>query len=210
MSRIPNAPDGASSTRPLYCPRCGQAGPDDPSATLCDRCGDTLRGQSYCGICERFWCLPAGSPCPKHDLPLEEHTGGDRPASEGTSAIDWVTIAQYGSAADVQGPRLRLESEGIPTFIEGERMGSLSVYNVATGGPKLQVPRELAADARVLLDQTWEGSKAAGEADDEYDELAPEPGARRKAVMRVIIILVLLFPPAAVLFLMLLFRLMGL
>ena len=39
--------------------------------------------------------------------------------------------------------------------LDGERMGSAAMYAVATGGVKLQVPDSLAADARVLLSQSW-------------------------------------------------------
>ena len=55
----------------------------------------------------------------------------------------------------VAGARIRLEAEGIPTFVEGERMGAPAMYRVATGGVKLQVPAEFAADARVILSQDW-------------------------------------------------------
>ena len=43
---------------------------------------------------------------------------------------------------------IRLEAEGIPTFVDGERMGSRSMYHVATGGVRLMVPDSLAPEPR--------------------------------------------------------------
>jgi hypothetical protein len=59
-----------------------------------------------------------------------------------------------------EAPRIRLEAEGIPTFVEGERMGARSMYHVATGGVKLKVPDNLASDARIILSQTWSATAA--------------------------------------------------
>ncbi len=73
--------------------------------------------------------------------------------------------------------RIRLEAEGIPTFVEGERMGAPSMYRVATGGVKLQVPADLSAEARILLDQEW--SWPDDELDhDEGDGVEDDPGSR--------------------------------
>jgi hypothetical protein len=52
-------------------------------------------------------------------------------------------------------PRSRLEAEGIPTFLEGERMGGPGMYGSATVGVKLQVPADRAAEARIILSQNW-------------------------------------------------------
>jgi hypothetical protein len=93
-----------------------------------------------------------------------------------------------------QGPRIRLEAEGIPAVLQGERMGSRSMYAVATGGLKLQVPRPLEADARVLLSQSWTSPVSDDDLDDAWEELAPEPGALRRRVMKGVIILLLLGP----------------
>ncbi len=184
-----------------YCPHCGNQDTKESSATLCERCGETLVEQSYCPVCERLWCEPAGVLCPKHDVPLEPASSLNPGGNSGGEPVDWATIARFDSVAAAQVPRLRLESEGIPTFLDGERMGTVSVYNIATGGVKLQVPSELMSEARILMSQTWEPPKGSGDdLDDAYDELAPEPGARRRALMRIIIVLILVFPPLWILF----------
>ena len=134
-------------------------------------------GQGYCPICERFWRLPAGGDVSQARGRLE--AAGPRrefPARDGP-ATRWVTVATFGDALKAKAPRIRLEAEGIPTFVEGARMGSHSMYPVATGGVRLQVPQPLAADARVVLSQTWAPVAAADDLDDAWDELAPEPGA---------------------------------
>src|SRR5262249_57396621 len=73
----------------------------------------------------------------------------------GGSAISWVTLMRFPDSLAATGARIRLDAEGIPTFIEGERMGAPAMYRVATGGVKLQVPVEFVADARVILSQDW-------------------------------------------------------
>jgi hypothetical protein len=105
-----------------------------------------------------------------------------------------VTVQTFADTLAAQAPRLRLEAEGIPTFLEGARMGGRSMYLVATGGVKLQVPQSLAADARVLLSQTWSPLPHHDDLDDAWDDLAPEPGAVRRSVMKGAI-LVILFGP---------------
>jgi hypothetical protein len=103
-------------------------------------------------------------------------------------------VGTFDDAIRAEAPRIRLESEGIPTFLEGERMGSMSMYQVATGGVKLQVPQPLLADARILLRQSWSADVVDDELDDAWDELAPAPGAFRRSVMTWMI-LFLLFGP---------------
>jgi hypothetical protein len=104
-----------------------------------------------------------------------------------------VTLRSFADALQAEAPRIRLESEGIPTFLEGERMGSPSMYQVATGGVKLQVPDSLVADARILLAQTW--SPAEGEdLDDAWDDLAPDTSATLRDLGRGLVFLVLLAP----------------
>jgi hypothetical protein len=71
------------------------------------------------------------------------------------AAISWVTLKRFPDSLAATGARIRLDAEGIPTFIEGERMGAPAMYRVATGGVKLQVPAEFVADARVILSQDW-------------------------------------------------------
>ncbi|MCA1685306.1 MAG: hypothetical protein LC745_04860, partial [Planctomycetia bacterium] len=111
----------------------------------------------------------------------------------GGTADRWVTVETFADALKAEAPRIRLEAEGIPTFVEGARMGSHSMYPVATGGVRLQVPRPLAADARVVLSQTW-GHVAADDLDDAWDELAAEPGSVRRRVMTAVILVILLGP----------------
>jgi hypothetical protein len=84
--------------------------------------------------------------------------------------ITWVTARRFPDTMAASGARIRLEAEGIPTFLEGERMGAPSMYRVATGGVKLQVPAELAADARIILAQDWSWPDDELETDD-----GPEP-----------------------------------
>lgn len=105
-----------------------------------------------------------------------------------------MTLRTFEDPLDAEALRLRLEAEGIPTFLEGSRMSSRSMYHVATGGTKLQVPEPLVADARILLNQTWRESPAGEDLEDAWDELAPETGLRRRRVMRGLI-LWLLFGP---------------
>jgi hypothetical protein len=178
-----------------FCPRCRGTVRED-GAALCAECGEALQPQGYCAVCEDFWPQVAGTPCPKHDVALEE--GAPRraefPSSAGGPAPRWVTVRTFDDASKAEAPRIRLESEGIPTFLEGERMGSMSMYQVATGGVKLQVPQPLLADARILLRQSWSADVVDDELEDAWDELAPAPGAFRRSVMTWMI-LFLLFGP---------------
>src|SRR5690606_13031314 len=106
---------------------------------------------------------------------------------------DWITVGRFGHPMQAEAPRLRLEAEGIPTFVDGARMGDHSIYQVATGGVQLQVPRPLVHEARVLLSQSWATiiPDDDDDLDDAWDDLAPEPGARLRALMRGAIVLVL-------------------
>jgi hypothetical protein len=181
---------------PRFCGRCDREVAVS-AATLCEECGERVIDQGYCPICERFWRLPAGDVCPKHEISLEH----DRPRVEfqpaGGQAMRWVTVETFGDALKAEAPRIRLEAEGIPTFVEGARMSSHSMYPVATGGARLQVPQPLAAEARVILSQTWAPVTPADDLDDAWEELTPEPGAVRRSVMKSVI-LVILFGPFVV------------
>lgn len=189
---------------PFYCPRCGNQKNETTSDGLCELCGERLARQSFCPVCERFWCEPPGTPCPKHEIPLEEFSEAEPAELMALASEGWETIARFDSVGLVHATRLRLEASGIPTFLDGERMGTISIYNIATGGIRLQVPRPLADEARRLLEQAHEPSNDFAELDedldDAFDELAPEPGARRRATMRVLILLILVFPPLWALF----------
>jgi hypothetical protein len=184
--------DGLSRVTTLrYCPRCDRE--TEPDEALCAVCGESTADQGFCPVCERSWCQPAGSDCPKHEIPLEDRP----PAVAGLEAVRWVTVARFADTLAAEAPRLRLEAEGIPSFLEGERMGQNTLYNVATGGVKLQVPVEQVADARVLLAQTWAPPAEPDDLDDAWEELAPAPWETRRRVMKVVI-LVILFGPVIV------------
>jgi hypothetical protein len=159
---------------PRYCPACKREA--DPAETICVHCGESLAEQSYCPVCENYWRKPAGDLCPKHDINLEESRSN--PAAAAVKSIGpappWVTVGIYQEAMNAEAVRIRLEAEGIPTFLEGSRMGSRSMYTVATGGVKLQVPEPLATDARILLAQSWSLPPAIDDLDDAWDDLAPE------------------------------------
>jgi hypothetical protein len=139
---------------PRFCPDCGRAR-DSTDGGLCDRCGSTLVVQGYCPICESRLRRPVGDLCPKHEVKLLADDSDARPRLPDGATITWVTAKRFPDSLAVAAARIRLEAEGIPTFVEGERMGAPSMYRVATGGVKLQVPAELAADARVILSQDW-------------------------------------------------------
>jgi hypothetical protein len=142
-------------TAPRYCPRCRLEQPDDLERRICPECGDALIPQGYCPVCEGHLLLPIGALCPKHDIVLEATPPGSVEAITPDEHIAWVTVTLLPNTLAAAVPRTRLEAEGIPTFVEGERMGSLGVYNVATRGVKLQVPAKWAAEARIILSQNW-------------------------------------------------------
>jgi hypothetical protein len=174
---------------PRFCPRCGrEAG---RHATLCDHCGEALRAQGYCAVCERFWRRPAGSDCPKHDIPLDDAPVA--PVHDEAARAPWVLLHIFPDTQAAEAPRLRLEAEGIPTFLEGSRMGSRSMYHIATGGVRLHVPEPLLADARILLAQSW-ALPIADDLDDAWENLGPEPGAGRRSFLEGLIVLLFLGP----------------
>jgi len=178
-----------------FCPGCRRAASDE-DLRLCAACGETLRIQGYCTTCEDYWPLLVGTPCPKHETPLEASAlrRAEFVTTSSGAVPRWVTVGTFADAMEAEARRIRLESEGIPTFLEGERMGSLSMYQVATGGVKLQVPQPLVADARILLRQSWSCEVEDDELDDAWDELAPAPGALRRSVMTWMLVFILVSP----------------
>jgi hypothetical protein len=52
-------------------------------------------------------------------------------------------------------PRIRLEAEGIRTFLDGERMGEPGMHAAAGRGVRLKVPAEQASEASRLLALDW-------------------------------------------------------
>jgi hypothetical protein len=147
-----------------------------------------------------LWPLAVDHLCPKHEIPLEPF----EPEADSTSRIAktprWTTVAVYPSPTQAAAPRLRLEAEGIPTFLDGERVGQLEILTVAGSGVKLQVPQEFDADARILLAQSWNplhtlSAELEDASDpDAFESLAPAPGTKRRSVMRLAIWIVLLAP----------------
>ena len=198
----------ANPAPPRYCPRCRSEGKSDGS--LCVDCGETLRDQAYCPICEGFWKLDPGADCPKHEVELldEAPPPPEVFASPGERA-SLVTVATFSHPNQANAPRIRLEAEGIPTFLDGERIAGNTLYQVATGGVRLQVPSSLASAARILISQSWSAPvEADDDLDDAWDDLGPEPGARRRAIMK-LAILVILFGPIVVALISMVSRLLG-
>jgi hypothetical protein len=189
---------GTKTIEPRYCPACRLQARETQDGALCAACGATLVVQGYCPVCEARWRLPVGASCPKHDIELvaEEPVKLTRLASG--RRISWVTVAKFPHTLAVAPACIRLEAEGIPTFVEGERMGSPSMYRVATGGVKLQVPAELAAEARVILSQDWSLPSDDSELDDLFDELLEEPAEERRPtrqwIVDAIVVAVLITP----------------
>lgn len=96
-------------------------------------------------------------------------------APEPTPIGRWVTVVTCGHPFAAEARRLRLEAEGIPTFLDDSRMGTDALYQVATGGIKLQVPIGLVDEARVLLAQSW-AIPPMDELDEAWEDLGPASG----------------------------------
>jgi hypothetical protein len=86
---------------------------------------------------------------------LEASPPTSREPAAGCNRGLWVTVTVFPTSLAAAVPRSRLEAEGIPTFLDGERMGSPGMYYGATRGVKLQVPANRLADARIILSQCW-------------------------------------------------------
>jgi hypothetical protein len=183
---------------PRFCPACGRAAGESAEGALCERCGSTLAIQGYCPICESRVRRRAGELCPKHDVPLLEVEVEERPRLPDGAPISWVTVRRFPDSLAVSPARIRLEAEGIPTFVEGERMGAPTMYRVATGGVKLQVPAEYVAEARVILSQEWSlPEEDLGLEDEEPDDIAEpshEVESPRAFLIEVLVVLALAIP----------------
>ena len=161
---------------PRFCRSCNRAHASERE--LCPDCGDRLEPQGYCPVCERFWTLPVGWDCPKHEIALEAAPPPKRRLSL-SGRDSWVTVASYIYPHQAEAARLRLDAEGIPSFLDGQRMAANTAYQFAVGGVRLQVPRSSQQDARILLAQSWSVPADDDEHEDEvdWDELpdaAPE------------------------------------
>ena len=111
--------------------------------------------QGFCPVCEHFWRLAVDALCPKHDILLEAGPPASGEPVTTDQVVCWVTVKEFPDSLSAAIPRSRLEAEGIPTFVAGERMAAPAMYRVATGGAKLQVPADQAAEARIILSQNW-------------------------------------------------------
>ena len=187
-----------------FCAACGQVAEDAAEGTLCLYCGNSLQLRGYCPICERRLNRTVGTMCPKHEVVLEPDEPGSKRRSFAVNTFSWVTVRRFPHSLAAEAARIRLEAEGIPTFVEGERMGSPAMYQVATNGVKLQVPAELVDEARVILAQSWSlpGDHADVEDDlDDFDDhkavpedALPEPSSTRLLIAEVLFILILITP----------------
>ena len=137
-----------------FCPGCGLDEFYDLAQPTCPECGDSLHSKGYCPVCERHWSLDSGALCPKHDLELETTPDAVEPQEKG-EYVPWVTAAVFPNSATAAILQSRLEAEGIPTLLDGERMGTAGMYLAVTRGVRLQVPADKAADARIILSQNW-------------------------------------------------------
>lgn len=178
--------DLVERSAPRFCGRCDVDVPAGEWA--CPTCGEAPADQGYCPVCECFWRREPGSECPKHDLPLEDRVAAPGSAGPPVAAPRWVTVATFGETNEAAPSRLRLEAEGVPTFLDGEFLGQNVGFQLATGGVKLQVPEPLAAEARILLAQRWTSERAADDLDDAWDGLSPEPWAGRHTILKVAIL----------------------
>jgi len=156
------------SLGPRYCPHCRLVEPDEHEGPLCPECGGPLIPQGYCPVCEDRWCLGVGALCPKHDIVLEAGPPSSSELITSGHSTSWVTVTVFPNSLAAAVPRSRLEAEGIPTFVEGERMGSLGIVDVATRGVKLQVPANRVAEARIILSQIW---SLPSDENGDFDEL---------------------------------------
>jgi hypothetical protein len=192
------------SDAPRFCPDCGRSADGRSVGPLCSHCGSTLAVQGYCPICESRVRHRIGELCPKHDVELLPDGGESPPLRPEDAAGSWVTVKRFPDSLAASGARIRLDAEGIPTFLEGERMGAPAMYRVATGGVKLQVPAELAADARIILAQDWSWPAEELELDEDHaigeDEVPPADAEyRRTLLIEVIVALSLAIPLIAAL-----------
>ena len=190
--------DYPPGVEPTFCPRCHAS---EAQGGLCQACGEGVAACGYCATCEAFWRHPIGAICPKHDVELEAAPPLPEPlGTPGQAAERWVTVATYAHPNEANAPRIRLEAEGVPTWLDGARVAGATLYQVATGGVRLQVPESLAGSARVLLAQTWgpqldpHDDPDLHDDDDPWAGLEPVPGTRRRAVMKAAILLFLFGP----------------
>jgi hypothetical protein len=140
---------------PRFCPGCKLDEFGDLEGSTCPECGDTLRAKGFCPVCERHLLQVAGTLCPKHDIELEPHQTNEFQSIREGPPVPWVTVSVFPNSATAGILQGRLEAEGIPTMLDGERMGTAGMYFAATRGVMLQVPADRVGDARIILSQNW-------------------------------------------------------
>ena len=140
---------------PRFCPGCELDEFDEFQGTSCPECGETLLVKGFCPVCERHLRQEPGTLCPKHEVELEWGPPQEpAPIADG-AYVSWVTVSVFPNSATAGILQGRLEAEGIPTFLEGQRMGATGMYLAATRGVRLQVPADRVDDARIILSQKW-------------------------------------------------------
>jgi len=144
---------GDEPAAPRFCERCRKA--PRAASDLCPECGDRLELQGYCPVCEGRWKLKVGDHCPKHELELIEARPERGPAFGPKDAIQWTTVWRFPNLFEAEAARLRLDAEGIPTLVDGERMASNFTASAPFGSIPLQVPRALASRAVALIREPW-------------------------------------------------------
>lgn len=163
-----------------FCPGCRRPPAPAAHSDICAYCGDRLIAEGYCPVCEEFLALPAGAICPKHEVKLEDQAPPRLAGRIAEESSKWVEVGRFADTLACQPPRIRLEAEGIPTVIDGERMGDRSMYQVATGGVRLRVPEGLAGEARIILSQTWSATSAALDLEEDWpDDDEEQPATAR-------------------------------
>jgi hypothetical protein len=184
----PSRTGRGEADHPRFCPGCSKPRPRVHS-DLCPECGDRLEPQGYCAVCEGFWPIEAGAPCPKHDLPLDAARPEPVLALSADQPIEWVTVGAFPMPYQAEAARLRLDAEAIPAILDNQRMAAQG-YHLITGGIRLQVPRAFAQDARILLSQNWSVPADDDEDDDDEDldwdaaaPVRPEPEGWRSVLI---------------------------
>jgi putative signal transducing protein len=145
----------SSDLSPRFCQGCGLDDFDNFAGSLCPECGDSLLAKGYCPVCEKHLPQVPGSLCPKHDLELEESAPEQTVRVEDGTYVPWVTVSVFPNSVTAAILQSRLEAEGIPTILDGERMGAAGMYLAAVRGVRLQVPEDRVTDARIILSQNW-------------------------------------------------------
>jgi hypothetical protein len=163
----PHPAERSGSSIPRFCSRCGEKRRFDRD--LCVNCGETASERGYCPVCEAFLLDPPGAICPKHDVELIEFEPAAADRSTEKVAIQWVPVCGFHHPSESVPLRIRLEAEGIPTFIDGERTAHHLPGHGVQGDVKLLVPIEHVQEARVILAQSWR-IDLDDDHDDDWDE----------------------------------------